>query len=226
MSGKEVELAIVEFDLPLADREVPLFRGAMLHAAQGDSILFHDHVGEGFRYRYPLIQYKVMDGRAAVVCLDSGVEAMRRFFSEGKPDTVRIGQRMESLRVHRVCYDTVRVGVVEEAQTYVIRRYLPLNQENYEQYRRMDSIVERYALIEKCLVGNILSLAKGLGVFLEQKVKVTLREVENERIYRYKKVDMMGFDLQFKANVLLPGHIGLGKGVSLGFGEITLANKQ
>ncbi len=225
MSEKEVELAIVEFGLPLADKEVPLFRGAMLHAAQGDSILFHDHVGEGFRYRYPLIQYKVIDGRAAVVCLDSGVEAMRQFLSDSKSRTVRIGQRMESLQVRQVYHDMVRVGVVEEEQTYVIRRYLPLNQENYEQYRRMDSIVERYAMIEKCLVGNILSLSKGLGVFLEQKVKVTLREVEKEHIYRYKKINMMGFDLQFKANVLLPGHIGLGKGVSLGFGEITIANK-
>lgn len=225
MSEKEVELAIVEFGLPLADKEVPLFRGAMLHAAQGDSILFHDHVGEGFRYRYPLIQYKVIHGRAVVVCLDSGVEAMRQFLSDSKPRTVRIGQRMESLQVRQVYHDMVRVGVVEEEQTYVIRRYLPLNQENYEQYRRMDSIVERYAMIEKCLVGNILSLAKGLGVFLEQKVKVTLREVEKEHIYRYKKINMMGFDLQFKANVLLPDHIGLGKGVSLGFGEITIANK-
>lgn len=224
MSEKEVEVAVVEFDLPLADKEVPLFRGAMLHAAQGDSILFHDHVGEGFRYRYPLIQYKVIHGRAAVVCLDSGVEAMRQFLSDSKPHTVRIGQRMDSLQVRQVYHDMVRVGVVEEEQTYVIRRYLPLNQENYEQYRRMDSIVERYAMIERCLVGNILSLAKGLGVFLEQKVKVTLRKVEKEHIYRYKKINMMGFDLQFKANVLLPDHIGLGKGVSLGFGEITIAN--
>lgn len=224
MSEKEVELAIVEFDLPLAEREIPLFRGAMLHAAQGDSILFHDHVGEGFRYRYPLIQYKVMGGRAAVVCLDSGVEAMGQFLSDGKPRMVRIGQRMESMQVRQVYHDTARIGIMEEEQTYVVRRYLPLNQENYEQYRRMDSLVERYALIERCLVGNILSLAKGLGVFLEQKVKVTLKEVEKGHIYRYKKVNMMGFDLQFKTNVLLPEHIGLGKGVSLGFGEITLAN--
>ena len=31
---------------------------------------------------------------------------------------------------------------------------------------------------------------------------------------------MEGFDMKFKTNVQLPQYIGLGKGVSLGFGEI------
>lgn len=31
---------------------------------------------------------------------------------------------------------------------------------------------------------------------------------------------MMGFDIRFKSNVSLPDYIGLGKGVSIGFGMI------
>lgn len=31
---------------------------------------------------------------------------------------------------------------------------------------------------------------------------------------------MLGFDIQFRTNVRLPEFIGLGKGVSLGFGTI------
>lgn len=224
MMGRGLKFAVAEFSIPLSEREIPLFRGAMLHAAQGDSTLFHDHVGEGFRYRYPLIQYKVINEHAAVVCLDDGVEVMRQFLQDNRSCQVRIGQRMELLRVASGYEDILPMGICEsgEEQTYLLHRYLPLNQENYEQYKQMDSLVERYALIERCLLGNILSMAKGLGLFFEQKVKVTLLDVENEHIYRYKKVNMTGFDLKFKTNVLLPGYAGLGKGVSLGFGVITL----
>ncbi len=223
MSRTGLKFAIAEFSIPLSEREIPLFRGAMLHAARAYSPLFHDHLGEGFRYRYPLIQYKVINGRAAVVCLEDGAEVMRQFLKENRSRQVRIGQRMELLQVVGGYEDVLTMDICEsgEEQTYTIRRYLPLNQENYEQYKRMDSLDEQYALIRKCLVGNILSMAKGLGVFFEQEVKVTLLRVEKEHIYRYKKVNMTGFDLKFRTNVKLPEYAGLGKGVSLGFGVIS-----
>ena len=36
----------------------------------------------------------------------------------------------------------------------------------------------------------------------------------------------MSFDVEFKANVSLPDYIGLGKGVSLGFGTVVSENKN
>lgn len=75
-------------------------------------------------------------------------------------------------------------------------------------------------MIEKCLVGNILSFAKSVGMFFDRQIDVRISDVQNTREYEYKKVKMLGFDLKFKTNVSLPQHIALGKGVSIGFGEI------
>lgn len=221
MTEREVKQVIVEFSCTLSEKEVPLFRGAMLHAVQGDSTLFHDHIGEGFRYRYPLILYRTMNGHASMIGLEEGGEAIDRFFAEGDICKVRIGRRTEPLLVTRIKrLQTTFALTAETEQTYVIRHYLPFNQENYKAYQEMDSLIERYALIEKCLVGNILSLAKSLGVFFDQKVVAKLVAVDNEASYKYKNIKMVGFDLKFKTNVQLPQYIGLGKGVSLGFGEI------
>lgn len=221
MTEREVKQVVVVFSCTLSDKEVPLFRGAMLHAVQGDSTLFHDHMGEGFRYRYPLIQYRSMDGYASAIGLEEGVEAIDRFLADGDVCKVRIGRRTEPLLVTRIKrLQTAFALTAETEQTYVIRHYLPFNQENYKAYQEMDSLIERYALIEKCLVGNILSLAKSLGVFFDQKVVAKLVAVDNEALYKYKNIKMVGFDLKFKTNVQLLQYIGLGKGVSLGFGEI------
>lgn len=102
MTEREVKQVVVVFSCTLSDKEVPLFRGAMLHAVQGESTLFHDHIGEGFRYRYPLIQYRPMEGYASVIGLEEGGEAIDRFLAEGDICKVRIGRRTEPLLVTRI----------------------------------------------------------------------------------------------------------------------------
>lgn len=220
MNGLTIRTAVVGFSCALTSKEIPLFRGAMLHLAQQDDVLFHDHVGDGFRYRYPLIQYRVVDGHAALVCVSEGVDAVDALLGANFSAEVNIGRRRELLQVAYVQRDGALLGIDDTEHTYRLHRYLPLNQENHMRYRHMDSLVERNSLIEHCLVGNILSLAKSMGLFLEQRVTARIMSVDGERQYNYKHVSMLGFDLTVKSNILLPSMIGLGKGVSLGYGEI------
>lgn len=204
----------------LSFREVPLLRGALLHLADGDSTLFHDHIGDKLRYRYPLVQYRESGGYASLFCLGDGVVAVESLLCAASSAEVRIGRREEKLFVDSETRRTDELVLSDEVQEYNIHRYLPLNQENYAKYKATDSIVDRYQMIEKCLVGNILSFAKSMGMFFEQQIKVKILDVANTHEYTYKKVRMLGFDLRFKTNVVLPRYIALGKGVSIGFGEI------
>ena len=204
----------------LSFREVPLLRGALLHQADGDSTLFHDHIGDKLRYRYPLVQYRESGGYASLFCLGDGVVAVESLLCAVSSAEVRIGRREEKLLVDSETRRTDELVLSDEVQEYNIHRYLPLNQENYAKYKATDSIVDRYQMIEKCLVGNILSFAKSMGMFFEQQIKVKILDVANTHEYTYKKVRMLGFDLRFKTNVVLPRYIALGKGVSIGFGEI------
>lgn len=216
----EIKTMSVVFKNRLSFREVPLLRGALLHLADGDSTLFHDHIGDKLRYRYPLVQYRESGGYASLFCLGDGVVAVESFLCAASSSEVRIGRREEKLLVDSETRRTDELVLSDEVQEYNIHRYLPLNQENYAKYKATDSIVDRYQMIEKCLVGNILSFAKSMGMFFEQQIKVKIQDVANTHEYTYKKVRMLGFDLRFKTNVVLPRYIALGKGVSIGFGEI------
>jgi len=71
------------------------------------------------------------------------------------------------------------------------------------------------------LIGNLLSMAKGLGVVIEHRLNVHshLEKVETH----YKGVEMTGFTGSFRVNMQIPEYIGIGKGVSQGFGVIRRA---
>lgn len=220
MTRRDITTAWVYLDNPLTMREIPYLRGALLHLAGEDNVLFHDHVGEELRYRYPLIQYREHNGKAMVFCLEEGVEAMKTLFMAESVPTVRIGRRREPLLfVDMEAYETP-LAVIENFRTYAISKYLPLNQTNYAEYQATDRLIDRLLIIERSIVGNILSFAKSMDVFFDMQVEARLMDVTNARTYRYKNISMTGFDLTFKTNVSLPDGIALGKGVSLGFGVV------
>ena len=75
-------------------------------------------------------------------------------------------------------------------------------------------------MMEKILTGNILSFAKGLGIYLDFGVECLIQQISHSGIRKFKNVQMTAYDIEFRCNVELPDHIGLGKGVSHGFGML------
>ena len=76
----KIPYLIVRFENELAPYEVPAFRGAILAQVPKKLVLFHNHTDDGFRYHYPLIQYKRIKGRAAIVCVGEGTNEIEHFF--------------------------------------------------------------------------------------------------------------------------------------------------
>ena len=66
----KVKTLVIRFKNVIADDEVKLFRAAAIHALQNAEVLFHNHLdGEKLRFGYPLIQYKRIRRKAAIVCV-------------------------------------------------------------------------------------------------------------------------------------------------------------
>ena len=207
------------FKNELKQHEIPAFRGTIISKVPAEVTLFHNHIDAGFRYRYPLIQYKRIGGKAAIVCIGEGTDAIGNFFANADFD-LQIGTRTEHYEVEKV--DAQRV-IIQPWQTefrYTLRKWLPLNQENYAQYQTLEGVAAKALFLQKILVGNILSMCTGLGIHLEEKISCEVTSLSDMRIYKYKGVRMAGFDIEFKTNISLPDYIGLGKGVSLGFGMV------
>ncbi|MCQ2309676.1 MAG: hypothetical protein MJZ78_06830 [Bacteroidales bacterium] len=221
----KVRVLKIVFGQEISQEEIPLFRGAVINSLESNDVLFHNHDGDGLRYSYPLIQYKRIGGKAAIVCAGDGTESIGEFFKCWNFD-VSIGGRNVSLKVDSVDARQVLVQVWDDLFVYRIRKWLPLNKENYERFVLMDGLAEKYVFMEQLLTGNILSFAKGVGIHFENQVKCKITEVSEPVSIFYKGVKFMGFDAMFKTNVSLPDYVGLGKGVSLGMGMLKRFNNE
>lgn len=214
------KLLIVRFNNEIGRDEIPLFRGAVISAMENTDVLFHNHNGDkALRYAYPLIQYKRINRKASIVCIGDGTSVIGQLFSSDNFD-VYLGKRKMKLEVESIKANSFLIQLWNDEFEYHINHWLPLNQENYNKYLVMDSVVEKCAMLESLLTGNILSFAKGLGIFFDQKVQCKITSINEPYLITYKGVKMMGFDSEFKTNVSLPDYIGLGKGVSLGMGTV------
>ena len=210
----------IHFDNQITLSELPSFRGAIAKAAGCENVLFHNHINDKYRYSYPLIQYKRIGGKAAIVCIGDGTEAISDFFNR-TDFHINLGNRDLILKVESIKAENTLIQIWNDNEfSYVVRKYLPLNQQNYKTYSQTPGLIDKYAIIERCLTGNILSFAKGIGVFFDKKIKTDITKIANQHFYQYKNIHIMGFDIWFKSNVSLPNYIGLGKNVSLGFGML------
>lgn len=215
-----INILKIIFSNELRPHEVPLFRGAVINALNQKNVLFHNHEGDTFRYNYPLIQYKVLRGKAALVCVGEGANAVGEFFASGNFD-VAIGDRNERLEVERIEPRRYNVQVWEQQFNYRLRRWLPLNSENYKKYAACQSLAERCLMLEDILKGNILSMGKGLGINFEKQIKCAITTLEEPYQVTVKNVKLMCFNVEFSCNVSLPAHIGLGKHASLNCGIVS-----
>ena len=221
----DIKVVTLYTNMRISQNEIPYLRGAVISMVNNNGILFHDHEGDGFRYSYPLIQYKSIDGKAAIVAVGQGAEQIKLIFPYLNTE-IRIGGRRLSFSLDDICSETVIVGFSEKPITYAVRHWLPLNQDNFEEYGKLCGLENRCHMLERLMIGNILSFAKSIGIFFDAKVETDIVDIESIQTYRFKKINMLGFDLIFKANVSLPLNIGLGKGVSLGFGTIYRNHKN
>lgn len=97
--------------------------------------------------------------------------------------------------------------------------WLALSQENYVRYRGAGEEGRRQ-LLERVLIGNILSAAKGFDYTVNGEITVKLKRLHPTECL-LKDVPVTGFYGSFTVNFQLPPLFGLGKSVSRGYGTVS-----
>ena len=220
MQSEPVNILTIQFANEISQHEIPLFRGAINHLLENKFILFHNHDGDKLRYSYPLIQYKQIKDKAAIVCIGKGTESILDLFQLGNIQLL-LGNNEIEMYIKSIHIDQVQIGYLEKEKYYKLRNWLPLNSDNYEVYQGMEDMVSKIQLLERILVGNILSLFKGIGIHADQQISLHITDITAQQMVYYKRVKLMSFDIEFKANVSLPQYIGIGKNASIGYGTLT-----
>lgn len=212
---------VIQFDNEIEAKALPFFRGAVIASLEKKDILFHNHDEDKLRYSYPLIQYKRIHRKVAVMGIGKGIEVISQLLT-AHDFNYQIGNEQVEMRIEAVnAYDN-EILLAENADChYRLRSWLPLNSENYKQYQESESMVERIQILERVLVGNILSFLKGIGLHLDKQINLHITDITGQRAVTYKKVKLMAFDIEFKTNIQLPQYIGIGKNASIGCGVLT-----
>jgi hypothetical protein len=210
----------VVFNNKIKSFEIEAFRGAIAKLVGYEHVSFHNHISESkVAYSYPLVQYKIKNGLASFSFIAHGVEDARTFFLKNNWEIVISGRKIkleiDTFQLRNGLFDT---GTNEI--NYKIIQWMPLNQENFKRYLKLNTIEEKINMLEGILIGNILSMGKSLEWHITDKIQLKIVEVFDEKKVTFKKNSVITFDLLIQSNVILPNNIGLGKGVSHGFGVI------
>ena len=216
----QLKVLTVIFDGEIKSWELPAFRGAVIEKAGRENLLFHNHVGDGYRYAYPLIQYKSVRQQPGLLCLGEGVDEIHHFFAR-RDWSLRISGRTLDMKIMHLNMDYVTLQAWDQFFPYRIRNWIALNQQSVAEFQSIKSPAEQNAYLERKLIGNILSFAKGVGWHVDRQIQLRITQMEEMRPVRIKGVTVLGFNLRFVSNVFLPRLIGLGGKVSLGYGVVS-----
>ena len=219
-----IETLLLTFHLPLHHKAISSWRGAFVEMAGRDTDLLHNHNNAepagGLKYRYPLVQYRVNQGMAALFAINEGIEAIqeilltKKWELNWKDKPTRLALICEPEQHRQVlCFDT--------PQRYHLQQYLPFNADNYERWQACGSLAEKVQLLERMIRGHVLSCLWGLGWKGSEEIRINLQDVGQPQFLSFKTQRLLSFDLIFDSNADLPSGLGLGKAASTGFGVLT-----
>jgi hypothetical protein len=221
----KVRVLNIFFNNKLRIDDLPRLRGAIVHRIGEAHIDFHNHNGDKLLYRYPLIQYKNIDNKACIVCINHGTDSIHEFLSLDDY-SITLGDIKINLQLDKIVLKQYNIQIWDSYFSYRLHHWLALNEENYTKYKTLTNEDEKIFFLEKILIGNLWGFSKNLGYKLEKEIRVNILQLNKEMVKPFKGINMHAITLDFRTNLYLPPNIGLGKGVSVGFGIVAPIRKK
>jgi hypothetical protein len=208
------------FKQKLHPYESRLFRSAVLRLIRPYYVLYHNHKIDGARRNYPLIQYKSIQGNAAILYLGKGIEGIQALFNDNRNKKIVINEKTINFEIQKIIPRLYHLEILEKFRRYKIQNWLPLQDKNYEQFKNLKTETEKIKFLENILIGNILSFAKGVNWNIKGELKIKNMNLSPMNWVSYKNIKFITYDAYFETNAFLPPHIGLGKGAAHNYGVI------
>lgn len=184
--------------------------------------LIHNHDPETGKviYRYPLVQFKLIDRVPSIVCItEEAVSVFHDLFM--KLDAVTIDGMDIPILEKDLKVEEVDFGYSDETFVYEFQSpWIGLNQKNYAEYENTPDKAGRKDLLRRILTGNILSMSKYLDYRIEPSQIIRTDLTIKPGPVQLKGKSMIGFKGVIKTNFMIPDYLGLGKSVSRGFGVV------
>ena len=202
----------------LKPSQIHKFRGFVGNAFKNHDLIHNHDLKTGKPiYRYPLIQFKLIDDIPAIIAItDRAVSIFSEIFM--KLDKIIIEDAVIFVFEKELKIEEVEFGYSDEIFMYeFVSPWIGLNQKNFIKYNDAGK-EEKNEMLKRVMTGNILSMSKYLDCWLSQDQKIKINHKLKETKVNLKGKSMTAFNGIFKTNFLIPDYLGIGKSVSRGFG--------
>ena len=159
-------------DIRLKPSHIHKFRGFIGNLFRGYDLLHnHDPVTGKLIYRYPLIQFKLINKIPAIVAItDQAVNIFSEILM--KLDKIVIEDTVIPVFEKDLKIEEVVFGYSDEIFMYeFVSSWIGLNQKNFRKYNEAGSY-EKNQMLKRIMTGNILSMAKHLDCWLSEDQKI------------------------------------------------------
>lgn len=218
---KQTPITRIQFpEIALQHRDAHKLRGYFGRLFRDESPLLHNHYKDGsLRYKYPAVQYKVIQQIPTLVGTGEGARLLQELFLKIKE--LNIDGDVYSIHSKNIEHRNFLAGYAEEMIDYQFAtRWMGLNSENYSTYQSMRSKTDQKKLLQGILVGHVLNFFKSHDIMLQPTERLLAVADLKPKKAKVKDQEMIAFEGGFSINAELPDYIGLGKFSSRGFGTI------
>lgn len=223
------------FNLSLKPEQIYDFRGALIHLAGAENDIFHNREYANGKWgkpieRYPKIQYRSINGYAAIWAMEEGIEALQKIMKkDGIPHFEMHGVDKPLLKTDK---DT-QTFIPEVDNTwhyYTLQHFIPFNAATYAIYKKQENYTDKIHYLEKKITDEILLFSYAVNdwnIAPEQRVKTEIVDVLNistalmqtkDNLGRRVKIHPLSFRLAIRINASLPHGISLGRHKAYGYG--------
>jgi len=207
---------------------------------------FSQHDGEKYKFRYPLVQHKIIDEKMAVgiddcidyrgkkfrypyikdkiingpmiVGINNGIDDMAKMYDQFK--CIKLGDSSYDIPERIVHVDEYEFGISDRIHKY--RFITPIMAFDKENNKKFDSL--SVTEIEKSLAKRINTyivdhMSKMLGYDVPERLKTDFK-LAGTTVTLFKGIYMKTVYGDFSTNFKIPNYLSIGKAKSIGFGTV------
>ncbi|MCK5176801.1 MAG: hypothetical protein KAQ92_03685 [Candidatus Aenigmarchaeota archaeon] len=184
--------------------------------------LLHQHNASKFIYKYPLVQYKIIENNPMIIGINEGADVLMEIYNK-YGNKIKIKEQEYEIVEQNISIKQEEFKLSDKIHIYeFMTPWFALSQKNYELFKDTNK-EEKQEFLNKIATANILSIAKSLDYVVAETIKACVEVKIRKSVL--KGIPIMAFVGKLHVNFLIPDYIGIGKSVSRGFGTLKQIRK-
>ena len=169
------------------------------------------------KFLYPRVQVKILNEQIYIVGINEGVDSIKAIAK--KMDFLDFGNITFQVLDNEIEEHKNRFQPVSKLIRYrFVTPWVALNQTTGHRYRYLNN-ADRVNFLNRLLGQNIVFMAREMGMELKENIftKVTLSSLFPRQV---DENNWGAFDGEFRTNFVLPNYLGIGNGITRGYGTL------